>query len=120
MIAAPRSCAYTTCASTSRHSPPPRLQDEASLPMSVTVELYGLEIPGAHGVEEEERRQPQPFVYDIWLDVPEDAISDRLDKTVDYRDVASCIRELSDGRQFRLLEAIAAAAAETLLERFRL
>ena len=88
--------------------------------MSVTVELYGLEIPGAHGVEEEERRQPQLFVYDIWLDVPEDAISDRLDKTVDYRDVASCIRELSDGRQFRLLEAMAAAAAETLLERFRL
>jgi dihydroneopterin aldolase len=85
----------------------------------VTVELYGLEIAGAHGVEDEERRNPQPFLYDIWLEVADAATSDRLDDTVDYRKVADCIRELSDGRQFQLLEAMASAVAEALVERFQ-
>ena len=88
--------------------------------MSVTVELYGLEIEGAHGVEEEERRRPQPFLYDVWLEVPDAATADRIEDTVDYREVVRCIRELSDARQFRLLEAMAAAVADALLERFPL
>lgn len=88
--------------------------------MSVTVELYGLEIAGAHGVEEEERRTPQPFLYDLWLEVDEASTSDRLEDTVDYREVVRCIRDVSDSRQFQLLEAMAAAVAEALLERFPL
>ena len=87
--------------------------------MSVTVELYGLEVAGAHGVEEEERRQPQPFLYDLWLEVPE-ATSDRLEATVDYRDVVRCVQEISAGRQFQLLEAMAAAVADALVARFEL
>ena len=39
--------------------------------MSVTVELAGLEVPGAHGVEPEERERPQLFLYDLWLEVSE-------------------------------------------------
>lgn len=88
--------------------------------MSVTVELRGLEIAGRHGVEEKERATPQPFLYDLWLDVPDAATGDRIEDTVDYREVVACVRELSDGRQFRLLEAMAAAVAERLLERFAL
>jgi 7,8-dihydroneopterin aldolase/epimerase/oxygenase len=86
--------------------------------MSVTVELYGLEVGGAHGVEEEERRRPQPFLYDLWLEVPEPAASDSLESTVDYREVVVCVQEVSAGRQFQLLEAMAAAVAAELLERF--
>ena len=37
---------------------------------------------------------------------------------VDYRDVAACVREVSDGRAFRLLEALAAVLADELLARF--
>jgi 7,8-dihydroneopterin aldolase/epimerase/oxygenase len=88
--------------------------------MSVTVELSGLEIQGRHGVEEEERANPQLFVYDLWLDVPDAALSDRIEDTVDYREVVSCVREISDGRQFQLLEGMAAAVADALLARFRL
>jgi dihydroneopterin aldolase len=88
--------------------------------MSVTVELYGLEIEGRHGVEDEERSRPQPFLYDLWLEVPEAATGDRIEDTVDYREVVRCVREVSDSRQFHLLEAMAAAVAEALLERFRL
>jgi 7,8-dihydroneopterin aldolase/epimerase/oxygenase len=88
--------------------------------MSVTVELYGLEIEGRHGVEEEERARPQRFVYDLWLDVPDRAVGDRIEDTVDYREVVAAVRELSDGRQFALLEAMAAAVADELLSRFEL
>ena len=88
--------------------------------MSITVELASLEIFGHHGVEEQERRQGQSFLYDIWFDVPERASSDQLKDTVDYREVAACVREVSDGRQFQLLEALAAAVADALVDRFSL
>jgi 7,8-dihydroneopterin aldolase/epimerase/oxygenase len=86
--------------------------------MSVTVELHGLEVEGAHGVEETERASAQPFLYDLWLDVPELAAGDRIEDTVDYRDVVRCVQEVSERRQFRLLEAMAAAVAAAVLERF--
>ena len=87
--------------------------------MSVTVELYGLEVPGSHGVEETERVNPQRFLYDLRLELAEPA-SDSVEETVDYRDVVRCVQEVSDGRSFQLLESMAAAVAEALLERFRL
>lgn len=86
--------------------------------MSVTVELSGLEIEGRHGVEEEERARPQPFVYDVRFDVSDAALSDRVEDTVDYREVVQLIRDVSDARQFRLLEAMAAAVADALLASF--
>lgn len=84
------------------------------------VELAGLEIEGRHGVEDDERANPQPFLYDLRLEVPDSVLSDRIEDTVDYRQVVSCIREVSDGRQFQLLEAMAAAVADALLARFEL
>jgi 7,8-dihydroneopterin aldolase/epimerase/oxygenase len=88
--------------------------------VSVTVELYGLEIEGRHGVEDEERARPQRFVYDLWLEVPDEALADRIEDTVDYREVVAAVRAVSDGRQFALLEAMAAAVAYELLTRFEL
>jgi dihydroneopterin aldolase len=86
--------------------------------LSVTVELFGLEVPGVHGVEPEERERPQLFLYDIWLEVSEAATSDRLEDTVDYREVVDCVQSVSARRQFELLEAMAAAVAEALLGTF--
>jgi 7,8-dihydroneopterin aldolase/epimerase/oxygenase len=85
--------------------------------VTVVVEVAGLEIPGRHGVEEEERAREQPFVYDVELEVAEPS-ADRIEETVDYREVADVVREVSESRQFRLLESIAAAVADALLERF--
>jgi dihydroneopterin aldolase len=87
--------------------------------VAVTVELHGLEVPGAHGVEEDERVHPQRFLYDVRLELAEPA-SDSVEETVDYRDVVSCVQEVSDGRQFQLVESMAAAVADALLERFPL
>jgi dihydroneopterin aldolase len=85
----------------------------------VTVELAGLELHGHHGVEEEERRAGQQFVFDLWLDVPpRAAVSDRIEDAVDYREVVTLVREVSDGRAFALLEGLAAAVADAILGRF--
>jgi dihydroneopterin aldolase len=87
--------------------------------VNVTVELFGLEVPGAHGVEEDERRAPQRFLYDLRLELQEPA-SDSVDETVDYRDVVRCVQAVSESRQFQLLETLAAGTADALLERFQL
>ncbi|MDP8910583.1 MAG: dihydroneopterin aldolase [Actinomycetota bacterium] len=84
----------------------------------ICVELAGLELFGHHGVREEERRAGQPFLYDVKVHISATALSDRLEDTVDYSHVAACVREVSRARQFRLLETLAAAVADTILERF--
>jgi dihydroneopterin aldolase len=85
----------------------------------ITIELRGLELHGHHGVEEAERVRGQRFLFDLWLDAVEPA-GDRIEDAVDYREVAACVREVSDGTAFRLLESLAAAVAERLVARFPL
>jgi 7,8-dihydroneopterin aldolase/epimerase/oxygenase len=84
---------------------------------SVTVELVGLEVFGRHGVDDDERAEGRTFVYDVALEVPTPAF-DLLEETVDYRAVAACVREVSDAREYRLIEVLAAAVADELAERF--
>jgi dihydroneopterin aldolase len=84
-----------------------------------TIELAGIELHGYHGVLEEERRDGQTFVFDVWLEVPDGTgANDRIEDTVDYREVVAVVREISDGRKFQLLEALAATLAEAMLARF--
>jgi dihydroneopterin aldolase len=85
--------------------------------VTVLVELAGLEIPGRHGVEDRERESEQPFLYDVELELPEPSADD-VEHTTDYREVAALVREVSDVRQFNLIESLAAAVADAILERF--
>ncbi len=82
------------------------------------VELRGLHVFGYHGAEEAEQRLGQPFLYDVELEVGDRGASDRLDDALDYTQVAQAIRELSTTRRFNLLEALATAVADMLMERF--
>ena len=84
----------------------------------IVVELEGLEVFGRHGVLDEERREGQMFLYDVRLELGGAPPSDRVEDTVDYRDIADCVKEISEGRQFNLIEALAAAVADALVERF--
>src|SRR5437588_11430871 len=86
--------------------------------MSVTVELRGLRLFGRHGVHAHEKENGQDFLFDVDLDVGERGISDRLEDAVDYRDVALTVQEISDAHSYDLLEALANAVAEQLLQRF--
>ncbi|MBD0330367.1 MAG: dihydroneopterin aldolase [Thermoleophilia bacterium] len=88
--------------------------------MTVEVALRGVELLGRHGVDDDERARPQRFRFDVTLVLASDApaASDRLEDTVDYRAVLACVREVCTGREFRLLERLAAAVADELLRRF--
>jgi dihydroneopterin aldolase len=82
------------------------------------VELRGLELHGRHGVETEEQQQGQLFLYDVVLEVGDRGANDRLADAVDYTLVAAAVREINE-RRFDLLEALASAVADTLVERFQ-
>ena len=81
------------------------------------IELEGVELRGFHGVLDDERRDGQVFRFDVSVEVAEPAADD-IDAAVDYRALAACVREVSDGTHFQLLETLAAAVAGELKRRF--
>jgi len=83
----------------------------------VRIELTGIELRGFHGVLDDERSEGQRFRFDVAVDVAEPA-QDDIAAAVDYRDLVACVREVSDGTAFQLLETLAAAVADELKRRF--
>jgi dihydroneopterin aldolase len=83
----------------------------------VIIRLRGIELRGFHGVLDHERSEGQRFRFDVLLDVAQPA-EDSIEAAVDYRDVAACVREVSDETPFQLLETLAAAVADELVRRF--
>lgn len=81
------------------------------------IQLRGIELRGFHGVLDHERSEGQRFRFDVLLEVAQPA-EDSIDAAVDYRDVAACVHEVSDGTAFQLLETLAAAVADELARRF--
>ena len=87
--------------------------------MEVLIEIYGLEVFGYHGVLPEERETGQRFLFDVTLGAHDAGVrSDKLSDTIDYTEVVACIRGISNGKRFNLIEALAAEVAESLLARF--
>jgi dihydroneopterin aldolase len=84
----------------------------------ITVHVHDLRVFGHHGVRGEERERGQDFVFDVELEVGDRGTSDRHEDCVDYVEVARTIQEVSDARQFTLLEALATAVVDELKSRF--
>ena len=85
----------------------------------VLIEVQGLELRGYHGVLEEEQRIGQRFVFDVELVAHDAGIrSDQLVDTIDYTAVVARVEAVSAERRFNLIEALAAAVADDLVERF--
>lgn len=85
----------------------------------MTIELMGLVVFGHHGYLAEERRLGQRFLVDLWVDVRGEASeSDRIEDTVDYRRLAALVREVFGGDERLLLEGLAGALADGILDRF--
>jgi dihydroneopterin aldolase len=83
----------------------------------IEVELHGLEVFGHHGVSEEEQERGQTLLWDVAYRV-DDVSEDDLSATADYVEVAQCIKDVSDGQRYRLLESLAGEAADAVLARF--
>jgi len=84
----------------------------------ITVHVHDLRVFGRHGVHAEERENGQEFLFDVELDVGERGAGDDFTEAVDYVEVARVVKEVSDERQFTLLEALATAVANELESRF--
>ena len=85
----------------------------------MTIELMGLAVFGHHGYFEEERRLGQRFLVDVWVDVRGEATeSDRIEDTLDYRRIAALVCDVFAGEERLLLEGLAGAVVDGILERF--
>ncbi|HEX7145136.1 MAG TPA: dihydroneopterin aldolase [Gaiellaceae bacterium] len=77
------------------------------------VEVHGLELFGRHGVNDDERRDGQTFLFDVTLEIAEPK-EDAIEATIDYRLVRDIVRGVNDAESYRLLETLAAAVADAL------
>jgi len=80
--------------------------------------LEGMSFQGRHGVRPAERERAQEFKVDIEVDcdLSEAGKSDRIEATVDYRQVRSIAKEVIEGESQKLLERLAALVADRVLQ----
>ncbi|HEY8339224.1 MAG TPA: dihydroneopterin aldolase [Egibacteraceae bacterium] len=81
------------------------------------IDVTGLRAYGRHGVLARERREGQPFVIDLSMELDLDAAarSDSLADTVDYGKVAEAVVAAVESTRFDLLEALAGHLTEVVL-----
>jgi dihydroneopterin aldolase len=85
------------------------------------IRLSELSLFGHHGVHEEEQRLGQKLDFDIelGLDLAVAGHSDRLEDTINYKDVYDRVQREVTGSRHLLLEALAETIAADLLEHFK-
>jgi dihydroneopterin aldolase len=76
--------------------------------------LTGITGRGRHGANPGEKDEPQDFVVD--LDVEVEVADDRLSSTADYRSLIRTARETLEQGSFDLLETLAHAVADAVVE----
>jgi 7,8-dihydroneopterin aldolase/epimerase/oxygenase len=96
------------------------VEDGNDATTAVDVELRGLSIYTHHGVTDAEREIGQRLEIDVAFDVPDcDAVlTDRVEDTIDYGDVADIVALAATERSYRTLERLCHMIAERLAERY--
>jgi dihydroneopterin aldolase/2-amino-4-hydroxy-6-hydroxymethyldihydropteridine diphosphokinase len=86
--------------------------------MTDRIHLRGVEAVGYHGVLPDEKRDGQPFVVDVVmeLDLAAAGGSDALDDTVSYAEVAGDVMGRITGPSFDLIERLAEVIADDVLD----
>ena len=86
---------------------------------TVRLAVEGINLKATHGVFEAERKAPQSFQIDVEMeaDIERALVSDQLEDTVDHASVVRIVQEISQGRQFNLIESFAHAICCTILDR---
>jgi len=85
--------------------------------VSDVIRITGLTLHGYHGVFEEEKRDGQPFVVDlaIELDATHAGTTDTLDHTVDYSQVVDTVATVVTGESVDLIETLAYRVGEVVV-----
>lgn len=80
-----------------------------------------LEVHYCVGVSDEERATPQRLLVSVDLshDFSVAAVSDRLEKTIDYNEVAQRLLKYGEGRNWKLVEKLATNIADMILAEYR-
>jgi dihydroneopterin aldolase len=82
-----------------------------------TVFVKRLEVYAFHGVSDAEQTVGHRYLIDISIEVSGSApLTDDIDQTVDYAEVATIATEVCRDRHYRTLERLASAIADSLLE----
>ena len=85
------------------------------------ISIVDLEVSWCVGVSDEERAKPQRLLVtvDLQLDFESAALSDRIEKTINYYAVSQRILKYGEGRSWRLMEKLVTNLADTLLAEFK-
>lgn len=79
--------------------------------------MTGITATGYHGVFPQERREGQPFVVDVVVEMPLETSTDELEDTVSYAELADDVVEILTGEPRNLIETVAGEIAERCLGR---
>lgn len=85
------------------------------------IKITDLEVYYCAGVTDEERAQPQRLLLTVEMtaDLTAAAISDRIQKTIDYHAVAQELLRFGHKRSWRLIEKLAVNLADFILAQFQ-
>ncbi|MGN1235547.1 MAG: 2-amino-4-hydroxy-6-hydroxymethyldihydropteridine diphosphokinase [Christensenellaceae bacterium] len=86
--------------------------------MTNYIEIRQLKIMARHGVHDEEKFKPQPFLFDVKMDVDFSAAGDDIEATVSYSDAMKLINKYVLGHCFNLIETLATELTKLLLRSF--
>lgn len=85
------------------------------------IAIVDLEVFYCVGVPDEERAKPQRLLLTVEIDLDFSAasVSDRIEKTIDYNEIAQDLLTYGEGRSWKLLEKLAANVADRIMTAYR-
>lgn len=83
-----------------------------------SIQVTGIRCYGYTGFLPEEQVLGQWFEVDLtlWLDLAPAGMSDRIEHTIDYRHIIATVKHLVKTAKFTLVEKLASAIADAILE----
>jgi FolB domain-containing protein len=85
------------------------------------ITISDLEVHYCVGVPDEERSKPQRLLLTIEmnLDFSTAALSDRVERTINYQNVVDDLLRFGEGRSWKLLEKLVSNIADSILTRYK-
>jgi dihydroneopterin aldolase len=85
------------------------------------ISIVDLEVFYCVGVSDEERAKPQRLLLtvDLGFDFTSAALSDRMERTIDYHAVADKLLKHGEGRSWKLLERLVSNLCDLILAEFK-
>ena len=85
------------------------------------IAIVDLEVSYHLGVPEEERAQPQRLLVsvDLHLDFSSAAVSDRIERTINYYELSQDLLKFGENRSWKLIEKLVTNLAEFIMLKYK-